>query len=72
MTGANQSQRQEAKVRQWTFKRSVRHLTWLRITSCEWISSVTIHAITDRAVIIHSTLGVLTTSIGARIDTFLI
>lgn len=47
-------------------------LTWLWVTSCKWISCVSVHAITDWTVIVDATFRVLTASTRTWIDTFLI
>ena len=47
-------------------------LTWLRVASSERIASVSVHAVTNRTVIVNSTFGILTASVGAGIDTLLI
>lgn len=54
------------------FDRDKTILTWLRVTSCERISSISVHAITDWTVVIDPTFGILTASIWTWIDTFLI
>lgn len=60
------------KVRLENFEKLKKSLTWLRITSCEWISSVSIHTVANGTVVINSTFGVLTASIWTRIDTLLV
>jgi hypothetical protein len=48
------------------------NLTWLGITSSEWITSVTIHAIANGTMVVYSTFSILATSIWTRINAFLV
>lgn len=53
-------------------QRGTKSLTWLSITSGEWISCITLHAIANWTVVIYSTLGVLATCVWARVNALLV
>lgn len=48
------------------------NLTWLRVTSWEWIPCITIHAITNWTMIIDSTLGIWSAGVWTRVNTLLV